>query len=414
MTFPDWYLKQREKAKKELKFAKSAKYGVDIPLQDYLREGQEAEKIDKLEELDKSTQERLEIVGERADEQFRSASYLQQDNLVTYLKIIKKALPKGVVVMSTDEAIKEFSWLKDYYFKIIPPNLNKYTTFINAYSKGGIFVWVKKGVSVEFPVQACFYTKSSNYVQIPHNFIIAEPYSKIHLLSGCVPDKKCTNSVHIAATEVHIKEGAEVSFTMLHNWNADSQVRSNVGIKVEKGATCISNYLLSSEVKNLQMYPTAILERDARAVFNTMLFCCGKSQVDAGSAIYFNGEGSRGEVKTRALILDNSRCFMRGNLSANKKCFGHLECRGLILSKNALGKAYPNLSGSQDAELTHEASMAKIKQEELNYLMTRGFSKDEAVSLVARGFIDLDIPGLPPAVNNYIKRVIESTTKRGI
>jgi len=138
------------------------------------------------------------------------------------------------------------------------------------------------------------------------------------------------------------------------------------------------------------------------------------SQIDSGSAIYFNGKDSRGEIKTRALILDNSRVAMRGNLSGNKKCLGHLECRGLILGEKAEGHAYPNLSGSQDAELTHEAAIGKVKNEELDYLMTRGFSKDEATSLVARGFISLDIPELPPTVNNYIKEVVELTTRKSI
>ena len=414
MDFPDWYIKEKERARLKLKDAKPAKYGIDIPLEHYQREGTRPKKIKSLKKLDESTQVRIESVGERVDERYRSASHLQQDNATTYLNIIKGLLPEGVIVMDTDEAIRKFEWLKDYYFKIMPKNLNKYTTFVNAYSRGGIFVWVKEGVQVKFPLQACFYIRSSNYVQIPHSFIIAEPHSKIHLITGCVPHKECKNSAHIAVTEVFVKEGAEVTWTMIHNWGKDFHVRPNVGIKVERGGTYISNYLLTSEVKSIQMYPTAILAEGARASFNTMLFCRGMSQIDSGSAIYFNGKDSKGEIKTRALILDNSRVAMRGNLSGNKKCLGHLECRGLILSEKAQGNAYPNLSGSQDTELTHEAAIGKVKNEELNYLMTRGFSKDEATSLVARGFISLDIPELPPTVNNYIKEVVELTTRKSI
>jgi len=414
MNFPDWYIKEKEKAQLKLKNAKPAKYGIDIPLEHYQREGTGFKRIESLKKLDKSTKKRIESVGERVDEQYRSASHLQQDNAVTYSNIIKGLLPEGVIVMDTDEAIKKFGWLKDYYFKIMPKNLNKYTTFVNAYSRGGIFVWVKEGVQVKFPLQTCFLLQTSNYAQIPHSFIIAEPHSKIHLISGCVPDKECKNSAHIAATEVFVKEGAEVTWTMIHNWGKDFHIRPNMGIKVEKGGTYISNYLLTSEVKSIQLYPTAILGEGARAIFNTMLFCQGTSQIDAGSAIYFNGKDSKGEIKTRALILDNSRVAMRGNLVGNKKCLGHLECRGLILSNDAQAKAYPNLSGSKMAELTHEAALGKIKNEELNYLQTRGFSKDEAASLVARGFISLDIPGLSATVDNYIKEVIEATTKKSI
>ncbi len=414
MKFPDWYLKEKERARLKLKDAKPAKYGLDFSLEEYQREGERFKKTNSLRELNRTVQERIENVGLRIDEKQRSGSHLQQDNFTTYLNAIKGYLPEGVVVMDTDEAIRKFGWLKDYYFKIMPKNLNKYTTFVNAYSKGGVFVWIKKDIQVEFPLQACFYLKTSNYVQIPHNFIIAEANSKIHLITGCVPDKECRNSAHIAVTEVFVKEGAEVTWTMIHNWNKDSHVRPNVGIRVEKSGTYISNYLLTSEVKSIQLYPTAILDKNSRAIFNTMLFCRGKSSIDAGSAIYFKGKDSQGEIKAKALILDNSHLAMRGNLSGNKKCSGHLECRGLILSKDAQAQAYPNLSGSEDAELTHEAALGKIKNEELDYLMARGFSKDEATSLIARGFISLNIPGLPPAVNKYIKEVIDLTTRRSI
>lgn len=414
MEFPDWYLKEKEKARLKLKEAKPAKYGLDFSLQDYQREGKSFKKIANLRELSRPVQERMESVGLSIDEKQRSGSHLQEDNFTTYLKAMKSLLPEGVVVMDTDEAIKTFPWLKDYYFKIIPKNLNKHTAFVNAYSQSGIFIWIKEGVQVEFPLQACFYLKTSNYVQVPHNFIIAEPNSRIHLITGCVPDQECKDSAHIAATEILVKNAAAVTYTMIHNWNKDSNVRPSVGIRVEENGTYISNYLLTSEVKSIQMYPTAVLARNSRAVFNTMLFCKGESHIDTGAAIYFKGEDSKGEIKSRALVLDNSHLAMRGNLSGRKKCRGHLECRGLILSKNAWAEAYPNLSGSRDAELTHEAAIGKIKNEELNYLMSRGFSRDEAVSLIARGFINLNIPGLPPAVNKYIKEVVDLTARKSI
>jgi len=410
MNFPDWYIEERERARLELKDVKKAKYGLDLSLQEYQRKGRKLKKGDNLSVLNKHTQERIESVGLRIDERERSGSHLQQDNFNTYLSL----LPKGVVVMDTDEAIRKFPWLKERYFKIMPKHLNKYATFVNAYSKGGVFVWVKEGTQLELPLQSCFYLQTSNYVQVPHNFIIAEPHSRIHLITGCASDKECRNSAHIAVTEVFVGEGAEVTYTMIHNWDKDCDVRPNMGIKVEKGGTYISNYLLTSEVKSIQMYPTAILSEDARANFNSMLFCRGKSQIDIGSAIYFNGKDAKGEIKSRALILDKSDVSMRGKLVGNKRCQGHLECRGLILSEGAKGKAYPDLSALKDAELTHEAAIGKIRDEELTYLMTRGFSRDESASMVSRGFISLDIPGLPPTVNKYIKEVIELTTKKSI
>ncbi len=387
---------------------------VDIPLEDYRREGERFARVGSLRELDGSTQTKIESVGERVDEQHRAATHLQQDNFITYLNTISGLLPEGVVVMDTDEAVKRFDWLKDYYFKILPKDLNKYTAFVNAFSRGGVFVWVREGVQVELPLQAAFYIKSSDYVQVPHSFVIAEPHSKVHLIAGCVHDEGSRHSAHIAATEVFVGEEAEVTYTMIHNWSREFHIRPNVGIKVGKGGTYISNYLLTSEVKSIQLYPTAVLADGARAVFNTIAFCRGESQIDLGSAIYLNGRGSKGEIRTRALIMDNSNVAMRGNLSGRSECFGHLDCKGLVLSKNARVKAYPNLDGGQGAELSHEASIGRIGNEALNYLMARGFPEDEAVSLIARGFVSLDIPALPTAVSDHIREVIELTAQRGI
>ncbi len=414
MNFPTWYIKEKEKAAQKLKDAKEAKYGTDISLDGYQRDGAKGRKLNSLKELSDSARAGIENVGERVDELCRCATYLQQDNVAAYLNIAKDLLPEGVTVMDTDEAIKKFDWLRDYYFKIINGDLNKYTAFVNAYSKGGIFIWVREGVQVELPLQAGFYIKSSNYAQVPHSFIIAEPRSKVHLIAGCVSDSECRHSAHIAATEVFVGEEAEVTYTMIHNWSSEFHIRPNAGIKVEKNGTYISNYLLISEVKSIQSYPTAVLADGARAVFNTIAFCRGEGSIDLGSAIRFNGRGSKGEIGTRALVLDNSRLAMRGELSGRGECTGHMDCSGLVLSGDARAEAYPNLNGGQGAQLTHEASIGRIGDEELNYLMARGFPKNEAISLIARGFVDLDVPGLPSAVSDCIKKVVKLTTEKGI
>lgn len=420
--FPEWYVKKREESKRLLREARPAKYGPDIDLSMYSPNiAPEHRAINSLRKLRKVDQEEIKKVGQRPDEGFRSGSHLQIDDHPVYLSYTdwtKQSLfpkfPEGLVVLDTREAIRKYPWIEKFWFKIIPLRLDKYTSYIGANEAGGVFVWVKRGTVIGWPVQSCFYVRTENYVQVPHNLIIAEPYSRIHLITGCVVAPECSRAAHIAATEIYVGKGAEVTWTMIHNWNPEFEARPKIGIVVEENGTYMENFILLSPVRNTQFYPTAVLRGNgARASFHLLIFGRGESNIDAGSGIIFNAEKTRGEIISRAVVTDKASVKMRGLLHANKpNTRGHLECRALMLSDEARAYAYPNLrSFSSEAELTHEAAIGKIAEEQLYYLMSRGLSKGEATSMIARGFLDTEIPGLPTLLQGEISRLVSMTAE---
>jgi len=137
--------------------------------------------------------------------------------------------------------------------------LDKYTAWNAAYSLGGVFVWVKEGVEVTWPIQACFYLEKMGLGQLVRILIVAEPHSKVHLITGCVMHPRCETALHGCISEVYVGKGAEVTFSFIHNFKPKFHIRPKVGVMVDEDGTYRENYILTSPVKSTQLYPTVIL-----------------------------------------------------------------------------------------------------------------------------------------------------------
>jgi len=415
---PDWYAKRRSVAERLYGQKKAASYGPDIDLELYEAEAPRREKIDSMYNLSVEERGASHRVGTREDEKYRSGTYFQYDRDVVYLhytELLKETLPKGLVVEDAMKAIEKYPWLKSYWFKACPLNLDKYTAFVGSHETAGAFVWSSEGAVIPYPIQACLFMGTSRMVQVPHNFIIAEPDSSMHLITGCTIHPACVNAAHVACTEIYVKKGAEVTWTMIHSWKPGFHVRPRMGAIVEEGGTLTINYILTGPVESIQLYPTAILRgRGAKVSFRSLLLGFGGSDIDVGSAIVFNADETRGEIMARSVVMGQASVKMRGRLWGRMPgTKGHLDCRALLLTDEAEALAYPTLQGeAKETELSHEAAVGKIAEEQLYYLMTRGLTQDEATSMIARGFLDTDIPGLPERLLAEIKRIVAMTTER--
>lgn len=425
--FPEWYQKRRRLARKiyeeyERKGMPIGKYGKDYDFTRYQSHiAKPHSQHQSLLELSEVEQQYLQTIGARIDEEERTGSHLQEDLDTTYtafsesakLKFLPK-YPEGLVVMNPDEAVHKFSWIKDYFHRLVPLKLDKFTALASGYSIGGAFVWVKKGVAVELPLQACFWMETNRFAQLPYILVIAEPYSKVHIISGCVVEPICPTGIHGCVTEIYVGEGAEITFNIIHNFKPGYWVSPKVGALVDENGVYKENYISIGKHEATQLYPTVILRgKDSRASIRSLFFGRGNSDMDIGAGVVFTGENTRAEIITRAVILDESIVRMRGSLKGYiPTARGHLECRGLLLSDKAQALAYPNLKSiSPDAMLTHEAAIGKIAEEELHYLMSRGLSKSEATSMIVRGFLDTEIPGLPSLLQAEITRLVSMTAE---
>lgn len=392
----------KEKAKNAEK--KPAAIGPDIDLTAYSVQAEEHGEIQRLTGLTDEVKERAVSVGIDAEEACRSGSFFQMDHSV----ILSSAYQSGLEVMSTTEALKKYEWLKDYWWKAVEVDADKYTAQAELKQHHGYFLRALPGARAEFPLQACLYMTREGLAQNVHNVIIAEEGSELHIITGCTTAQHVKSGLHVGVSEFYVKKNAKVTFTMIHNWAEDVAVRPRTGTIVEENGVFMSNYICMRPVRTLQMYPAAYcIGENATVRYNTILLAPEGSNMDVGSKVFLRARGSRAEVVARA-ITTGGAIVTRGNLIGEVPGIkAHLECRGLILSEKGSILAIPELDGRvSGVEMSHEAAVGKIAEEEIQYLMARGLTSDEATAAIVRGFLDVEIKGLPEHLKGEIKKAI--------
>jgi len=198
---------------------------------------------------------------------------------------------------------------------------------------------------------------------------------------------------------------------MIHNWQKDTSVKPMSIAVVDAGATFISNYVCLKPVKEITMYPTAVLEGEgARASFNSLVMSHPNSLQDIGSRVIFRAPHTQAEIIARSVSL-GGKFIARGHLKTEANHVkAHLECRGLVLSERGTIHAIPELETDfRDVDMSHEAAIGKISKEEIEYLCSRGFSAELAQSIIIRGFMDVDILGLPDVLKKEIEALEDKT-----
>jgi hypothetical protein len=265
------------------------------------------------------------------------------------------------------------------------------------------------GAKTVFPVQACLYLKAEDISQNVHNIIIAEEGSELHIITGCATDSPEARGLHIGVSEFYIKKNAKITFSMIHNWAESVSVRPRSAIRIEEGGVFLNNYICLNPVQSLQLYPSAyLIGGGATARFNSILFAPPGSFMDVGSRAVLSAPETRCEMIARALTTGGkivSRGLLVGEVEGIK---AHLECRGIILAGDGEIEAIPELDGKvAGVDMSHEAAVGKIAREEVEYLMARGLSEDEAVATIVRGFLHVDIEGLPAVLKDQIDRAVE-------
>ncbi len=398
-----------ERAKKA--HEKKALYGEDIDLEKFIKEeAGEHERVERAIEIPKKVQDTLLKVGVDATEKERSGTFIQMDQSGVY-----NASPsESVEIMGMNVALDKYGWLKDYMWKAVAPDADKYTaqTAIRESEEGnsGYFIRSLPGSKEVFPLQACMFIGDEKVMQTAHNIIIAEENSELHIITGCATGEDVSSALHVGVSEFYLKPGSKITFTMVHNWAEQVDVRPRTGVMCGDDTTYISNYILTSPVRSIQSYPTAYCSgKNSKVLFQSILGGQKDSILDMGSRVYLEGEGASTEMISRAVSKDNSQVYARGHLAGKMHdTKGHLECHGLVLSDDSMIYAVPELEGSaRDLELSHEAAVGKIAEEEVLYLMSRGLTEEEAASMIVRGFLSMDITGLPQELADETKRMLD-------
>jgi len=398
----------KDKAKAAI--TKPAVLGEDIDLSRYTGSGEERPYQSDPSRLPIQDKNRMLEAGIILDDvSQRAGTFIQMDNAPVHSSIKQE----GIEVMPTSEAIEKYDWLADYWWQAVAVDADKYTANVELSQHDGYFIRALPGYKTIFPVQACLYLAKARLIQNVHNIIIAEEGSELHIITGCTTAPRNEPGLHLGVSEFYIKKGARVTFTMIHNWNPEVGVRPRTGAIIEEDGLFLSNYVIMKPVHSLQMYPTArCVGENAVVRYNGVLVSTPGSSLDVGSRVILNAKGAKTEIISRA-ITTGGNIFARGYIEGNAPDVkGHLECRGLILQETGMIHAVPELKGNlAGIDLSHEAAVGKIAEEEVEYLMARGLSRSEATAAIVRGFLHVDIEGLPPVLTAELRRAVETSEK---
>lgn len=352
----------------------------------------------------------LAHAGMTPDNSGRSGSFMH----INHADVSCSTHADGLELMDIKQALQAFDGLPQYYWKKLNPDQDEISRAAAENLHGGYFLRAKKGAKIIEPVQSCLFIEGSGVGQNIHNIIVVEEGAELNLISGCATGAGTEGVAHLGITEIYIEKGGKLNYTMVHNWGEDATVRPRTAGVMAEDSVYINNYILLKKAHDITMYPSMELNgANAVARYNSVVVAPEGSFIDSGNRLLLNAPNTRGEVIARTLTTGGtiiSRGYIGGNSPQAK---GHLECNGLILGQGRI-YAIPELDATVDGvELTHEAAVGKIDQEEIEYLMARGLDENEATSTIVSGFLNVDIMGLPEELQKEMDEEINRLNASG-
>lgn len=258
-------------------------------------------------------------------------------------------------------------------------------------------------------VQTCFLTSQEGLEQRVQNIIVVEENANLDIFTGCLSNSHVKDNVHNAITDIFVGKNAKLTFNMIHSWGKTSRVFPKTRVYVEEGGTYISNYIVWEEVKEIVANPVVELGDGAKTILQTLSHIHAGSRIDLGGTVKLLGKNSSGEIHSSAVNSGGefiTKTAIEGIGDGSK---GHIDCNALLLNKKALVTAIPELYSRNDkTQLTHEAFLGSISNDEIEYLQTKGFGRDEAEELIVKGFANKSIEKMPDTVREKMRNILDN------
>ncbi|MEA2101937.1 MAG: SufD family Fe-S cluster assembly protein [Thermodesulfobacteriota bacterium] len=318
---------------------------------------------------------------------------------------------KGVEVIPLDQALNIYPHVKEsLYFGLIDRDKNEITRMASQEKPVGYYIRVRENVRIEDPLQSAFLLGLHGSTQVIHNIIELEEGAQLFMVNGCSGVSQSSNGKHIGITEAYVGKNATLGYTMLHNWGPDMEVYPVGAARVDEGGHYISNYVSMNGIKKIVSYPSAFVGTRATAQFSSIIYAPHGSFLDMGAKVILDGIEATGEIISR-VVSDGGKVISRQMIEGRSKgTMGHMECSGLLLNDEGYVHSIPELKGiNPDTNLSHEASVGRISDKDLSYLMTRSLSEDQARSLILRGFLDLKVEGMPEKIQAMVDTIIQDS-----
>ena len=347
-----------------------------------------------------------------AEKKFLAGVKAQFESEVVYGSLKEDLAEKGVIFTDTDSALREHpDLLREYFATIIPPEDNKFAALNSAVWSGGSFIYIPKGVKIDFPLQAYFRINAENMGQFERTLIIVDEGAEVHYVEGCTAPMYSTESLHSAVVEIIVKRGARCRYTTIQNW------ANNIYNLVTKRAVAYRDATMEWIDGNLgsrltMKYPAVyLMEPGARGEILSIAFASKGQHQDAGAKLVHCAPNTTGQIISKSISKNGGRASYRGLVrvekgAKNSKC--NVVCDALILDSRSQSDTFPYIEvAEQDASIGHEASVSKIGEEQLFYLMSRGLTEAEASTMIVNGFIEPLVKELPMEYAVEMNRLIQ-------
>ncbi len=413
---PDWMRDFRLKSLEIFNSKPMPRWGgaIDLDFQDifyYIKPSDHQGRTwDDVPEDIKKTFDRLGIP--EAEKKFLAGVKAQYESEVVYGSLREDLSKQGVIFTDTDSAVREYPELvRQYFATIIPPADNKLAALNSAVWSGGSFIYVPKGVHIDFPLQAYFRINAENMGQFERTLIIVDEGAQIHYVEGCTAPMYSTESLHSAVVEILVKKHARCRYTTIQNW------ANNIYNLVTKRAMAYESATMEWIDGNLgskltMKYPSVyMMEPGAHGEILSIAFSSKGQHQDAGAKVVHCAPHTTSQIISKSISKNGGRSSYRGLVKVEKgakKVKSSVVCDALILDPQSRSDTYPYIEvEEQDVSIGHEASVSRIGEEQLFYLTSRGLSEAEASTMIVSGFIEPLVKELPMEYAVEMNRLIE-------
>jgi Fe-S cluster assembly protein SufB len=415
---PEWMLEFRLKAlrlfdRKPMPTWGSDLSGIDFDNIKYFVRSTEKQAAtwDDLPDEIKNTYDRLGI-PEAEKQRLVSGVAAQYESEVVYHKIREDLEEQGVIFLDTDTALKEHPELfKEYFGSVIPSGDNKFSALNSAVWSGGSFIYVPKGVHVDIPLQAYFRINTENMGQFERTLIIVDEGAYVHYVEGCTAPIYSSDSLHSAVVEIIVKKGGRCRYTTIQNWSNNVYNLVTKRAKAEEGATMewIDGNIGS---KVTMKYPAVFLMGEhAKGEVLSIAFAGEGQHQDAGAKMVHMAPHTSSTIVSKSVARGGGRTSYRGLVQVNKRAHhskSTVKCDALLVDNISRSDTYPYVDVREDdVSMGHEATVSKVSEDQLFYLMSRGLNEDEAMAMIVRGFVEPIARELPMEYALELNRLIE-------
>ncbi len=414
---PSWMREFRLKALKHFEQKPNPNWGGDLSPIDYQNIFYYVKATDRnvqsWEDVPPYIKDTFDKLGiPQAERQFLAGVGAQYDSEVVYHNIREDLERQGVIFVDTDTGLREYPDIfKQYFGSVIPPNDNKLAALNSAVWSGGSFVYVPAGVKVEIPLQAYFRINTENMGQFERTLIIAEEGSYVHYVEGCTAPIYSSDSLHSAVVEIIVKRGARVRYTTIQNWS------TNVFNLVTKRAQAYGDAVMEWVDGNLgskltMKYPSVyLMEPGAHGEILSLAFAGVGQHQDAGGKVVHAAPHTTSTINSKSISKGGGRTSYRGLVKVYEgcdDCTSNVRCDALMIDDASRSDTYPTMEiDAKRVTIGHEASVGKLGEDQLFYLMSRGLPEVEAAKMIVNGFVQPIVKELPMEYAVELNRLID-------